>query len=105
MAREQFKAIFRFWHFGNQLEFPVDHLAKSRLILNRFNNTMTVIYIAGHKLSIDESMMLWRGRLVLRQYIKFLNFAQIILRLAIYGGQSFENENGLGLTAAYILTF
>lgn len=35
-----------------------------------FNNKMSQIYYPNRELSIDESMVLWRGRLRFRQYIK-----------------------------------
>lgn len=35
-----------------------------------FNNKMALIYYPNRELSIDESMVLWRGRLHFRQYIK-----------------------------------
>lgn len=31
---------------------------------------MSSVYYPGKELSLDESMMLWRGRLLFRQYIK-----------------------------------
>ena len=62
MSRARFEAILRFLHFGENPKFPndVDHL----------NNTMRNIFTPGEKLSLDESLMLWRGRLIFRQYIK-----------------------------------
>ena len=36
----------------------------------QIDNIMTTIYTPDRKLSIDESIMFWRGRLIFRQYIK-----------------------------------
>lgn len=38
--------------------------------MDHFNNKMNTIYCPGKELSLDESMVLWRGRLLFRQYIK-----------------------------------
>ena len=45
-------------------------MVKINPLLNHFNDTMEEIYSPKRDLSIDESMMLFRGRLVFRQYIK-----------------------------------
>lgn len=39
-------------------------------IVNYFNTKMASIYSTAKQLSLDEAMVLWRGRLVFRQYIK-----------------------------------
>lgn len=48
---------------------PEDRLYKVRFVVDHFNNKMTEIYSPGKELSLDESMVLWRGRLFFRQYI------------------------------------
>ena len=70
MSRERFERIMRFLHFGDQPKFEDDRLAKIRMILDHFNKVMSEIITPDKKLSLDESMMLWRGRLMFRQYIK-----------------------------------
>ncbi|XP_046994113.1 piggyBac transposable element-derived protein 4-like [Schistocerca americana] len=47
-----------------------DSLYKIRPILDYFNMRLSKVYYLGRDLSIDESMILWRGRLSFRQYIK-----------------------------------
>lgn len=47
-----------------------DRLFKIRMVLNYFNNKMSEVYYPGKHLALDESMILWKGRLVFRQYIK-----------------------------------
>ena len=44
-------------------------LYKIRPIMDHFNNVMKN-YVPHKSLCNDESMMLWRGRLIFRQYIK-----------------------------------
>ena len=70
MSRECFKCIMRFLHFGDQPKFEDDRLAKIRMILDHFNKVISEIITPDKKLSLDESMMLWCGRLVFRQHIK-----------------------------------
>ncbi|KAG5865977.1 hypothetical protein JTB14_011972 [Gonioctena quinquepunctata] len=47
-----------------------DRLSKVRTLVNFFNNKMFTTYSPQKKLSIDDSMLLWRERLMFRQYIK-----------------------------------
>jgi len=49
---------------------PHNRLYKIQSVLNYFNSKMEEVYEPSKNLSIDESMILWRGRLVFRQYIK-----------------------------------
>lgn len=74
MSRDRFLLILRFLHFcknpkANEPQ-PEDRLYKIRSVVDYFNNKMLVTYYPGQELSIDEAMMLWRGRLHFRQYIK-----------------------------------
>lgn len=69
MSRNRFQLILRCLHFAEQ-ENDDDRMGKCRLIIENFNNTMESIYYPTKHLSLDESMVLWRGRLIFRQYIK-----------------------------------
>ena len=64
MPRERFQAIIRFLHFGEDPQYENDRLSKIRLLSNHFNRTMNEVYTPSKMLSLDESVMLWRGRLV-----------------------------------------
>ena len=46
-----------------------DRLLKLRAVCDRLLGQFQAAYIPGKELSIDESMVLWRGRLMFRQYI------------------------------------
>jgi hypothetical protein len=74
MNRDRFLLIMRCLHFArNPREgesLPEDRLFKIRPLIEYFNNKMTETYYPGKNLSLDESMILWRGRLSFRQYIK-----------------------------------
>lgn len=74
MSRDRFLLILRYLHFcknpeANE-EVPEDRLYKIRMVLDYFNNKMIQTYYPGRELSLDEAMVLWRGRLIFRQYIK-----------------------------------
>lgn len=47
-----------------------DPLYKIRDVIDYFNEKMNTCYYPGNELSLDESMVLWRGRLRFEQYIK-----------------------------------
>ena len=115
MSQERFQSIMRFFHFGNEPQKPDDRLAKVRFLINQLNNTMPEIYAPHKELSLDESMMLWRGRLVFRQYIKnkrhkygvkFIELCTddgLVLKIQIYYGTKFPDTESLGQTGSIIL--
>lgn len=73
MSRDRYQLILRCLHFATnpgEQEQQVDRIYKIRPIIEHFNNKMNQIYYPGKNLSLDESMMLWKGRLVFRQYIQ-----------------------------------
>lgn len=90
-------------HFARNPEngdlVPEDRLFKIRPVIEYFNRKITTIYSPGQNLSLDESMVLWRGRLSFRQYIKNKRHKYgvklymvtepngIILKFAVYTGQ------------------
>ena len=115
MSRERFQAIMRLLHFGDRPEGANDRLAKIRLLVNHLNQNMAHLYIPPKNLALDESMVLWRGRLVFRQYIKnkrhkygikcyeLCTHDGLVFRVSIYGGQPLDDERDLWQTAAYVL--
>lgn len=48
---------------------PAD-LNKCKMIIDNFNNTINRIVLSWKKFKINESMILFRGRLIFRQYEK-----------------------------------
>lgn len=73
MSRDRYQLILHCLHFATnpgEQEQQVDRIYKIRPIIEHFNNKMNQIYYPGKNLSLDESMMLWKGRLVFRQYIQ-----------------------------------
>lgn len=72
MSRDRFLIILRCLHFSNATphQQPTSRTDKVEKLVEYFNDKMATIYYPGQQLSIDEAMVLWRGRLVFRQYIK-----------------------------------
>ena len=100
MPRNRFQLILRFWHFLDNNTAGPGCLRKIVPIVEHLNNTMNTIYIPDKDLSIDESMMLWRGHLVFRQYIKnkrhkyriklyeLCESDGIVMKVRVYSGES-----------------
>ena len=115
LNRERFETILRFFNFGEKTHFENDRLSKIRTILDHLSDVMRELVTTEKNLSIDESMMLWRGKLVFSQYItnkhhkygikfyKLCTYDGLVLTAEAYGGQGFNDENNLGQTAATVL--
>ena len=74
MSRDRFLNLMRCFHFAPNVEthdqnLPDDRLYKIRPLITYFNNKINTIYYPKKEFSLDESMVLWRGRLQFRQYI------------------------------------
>ena len=107
MGRDRFQLVMRFFHSGDSPNFAGDRLAKIRILTNHLIQIMKELYVPDKNLSLDESMMLWRGRLLFRQYIKnkrhkygikyyeLCTSDGLILRASIYSGQSFDDDQTL----------
>lgn len=74
MSRDKFLLILRALHFAENPQRgeprPVDPLYKITPLFDLFHNRMNQIYYPTKELSLDESMLLWLGRLYFRQYIQ-----------------------------------
>ena len=118
MSRERFQLIMRFLHFGERADFVGDRLSKVKMLIHHLNDTMSELYVPDKNLSLDESMMLFRGRLIFRQFIKnkrhkygvkyyeLCSDDGLILRISIYSGDSQATNGriaGMGKTADVVL--
>ena len=117
MSRNRFQMLLRFLHFANNETQNEDRLFKIRFVLKHFNDCMRDHYYPGRDLSIDESMVLWRGRLRFKQqaYIKnkrhkygtklyeLCEFSGIVLKLQVYCGTSVPDEHFLGQSGATVV--
>ncbi|KAJ2954434.1 hypothetical protein O0L34_g2704 [Tuta absoluta] len=112
MSRNRFQMILRYLHFTDNEDDDGSPLYKLQSVLDHFNTVMSEIYTPYVNICIDESMMLWRGRLVFRQYIKnkkhkygiklykLCESNGIVIKIRIYTGKT--NESNLrGAQAKY----
>ncbi|KAF0694469.1 piggyBac transposable element-derived protein 4-like, partial [Aphis craccivora] len=108
MSRNRYMLIMRALHFSRNPERGAGGSKPSRLykidtVVEYFNNRMLEVYQPSKQLSLDESMVLWRGRLVFRQYIKNKRHKYgiklymltepngLVLNILIYSGQGTDS--------------
>lgn len=74
MSRNRFTLLFRALHFSRDTkegeQVPDDKLHKIQPVLSYFNLRMKEVYEPSKNVCIDESMAVWRGRLIPRQCMK-----------------------------------
>ena len=73
MSRNRFQQILSYLHFNNNNELPQnrdDKLFKIRPVYNMIVKRWRSLYDLGEHISIDESMVKWRGRLSFKVYQK-----------------------------------
>nr|CAI5850747.1 unnamed protein product [Callosobruchus analis] len=107
MSRNRFADILRILRFvDHSTANTEDRLFKIRPILEKVVENIKSVYSPGQHLSIDEAMILWRGRLSFRQYIpnkrhtygiklyELTTDNGYILNIIIYVGKgTLENQN------------
>ena len=115
MARDRFTSIMLFLNFGEEPVNEDDRLGMIRFLINHLNTIVPEIFTPHKELLLDELMMLWRGRLVFRQYIKNkrhkygIKFFELctndgsVLKTDICSGQKFQDPQSLGQTGVVIL--
>lgn len=116
MSRNRFLLIMRALHFAKNSPVSAadDRLFKIRPVIKYFNDKMLEIYGPGKHLSLDESLVLWRGRLSFRQYIKnkrhrygvklyiLTESSGITLKVLVYAGAN-DECSGKGHTTKVVL--
>jgi len=94
MSRERFELLLKFWHFtnNNNKNSDQDRLFKVRPLLDLLKERFTSVYMPGSVVSIDESMVPWRGRLSFKQYIpgKAHKYGVKIYKLAAVNGYTWS---------------
>ncbi|XP_026469574.1 piggyBac transposable element-derived protein 4-like [Ctenocephalides felis] len=70
MSRDRFRQIWYAWHFSNNENNANerDRLNKIRPIVSYFKTKFEQVYKPERDLSLDESIMPWRGRLLFKVY-------------------------------------
>ena len=71
MLRDRFQILLRCWHFcDNSAADPAaDKLYKIRSLLDSLSSSFQSVYVPDVNLSVDEELVLWKGRLQFKQYI------------------------------------
>lgn len=115
MPRDRYMNIMRCLYSRNPNHPETSSLDKVKYIVDHFNNTMQQIYYPEKELSLDEAMVLWRGRLYFRQYIKgkrhkygvklysLTESTGLILKFHVYGGEYDTLVGGVGHTEKIVL--
>ena len=118
----RFKNILRFWHFNDNTNFNpddpgTDKLHKVRKLADCLRNNCGEVFEPGKNVCVDESLLLFKGRLHFRQYIrtkrarygvKFYELCTsdgILLDFVIYSGAgSFPEIPGRSSTETIVST-
>lgn len=120
MPRDRYLQILRYLHFCSNDEVSKSRLYKIEGILNMIKNNFQRQFYPFENLVIDESMVLFKGRLVFKQYIKTKRHrfgiklyvlcdceTGYVLNYLIYAGKDDqENTNkdiGLGISGAVVV--
>lgn len=69
MTRNRYLQILRYLHFQNNEEIINHSLKKIKPIIDDLQEKFSRSIIPGKNLCIDESLLLWKGRLKFKQYI------------------------------------
>ena len=90
MSRDRFESLLKFHHFSinEEQHADQDRLFKLRPLLDLLKARSQSIYIPGSIISIDETMVPWKGRLLFKQYIpgKAHKYGVKIYKLAASNG-------------------
>ena len=87
MSRNRFQLLLKFLHFNDNSNMPAptdpspDKLFKLRPLMDHLFEKFQEVYVPACNISIDESLLLWKGRLGFKQYI--------LLNRARFGVKSF----------------
>ncbi|XP_046400977.1 piggyBac transposable element-derived protein 4-like [Ischnura elegans] len=112
MSRDRFSGILQCLHFAKNPEpgqpQPNDRLYKIRPLIDLFHDSVSNAVTPTQKLCVDESMLLWRGRLVFRMFLKgkkhkygikiymLTEPSGLVLRFIVYTGSSDADVGGRG---------
>ena len=75
MKRNRFQLLMKFLHFNDNSKMPQpgspghDRLYKIRPVIDHLHEKFQEVYTPRGAICVDESLLLWKGRLIFRQYI------------------------------------
>ncbi|CAF1289214.1 unnamed protein product [Adineta ricciae] len=119
MPRDRFLLLLKYLHFTDLTQPKGDRLYKIKFVVQHLKEKFKQIMIPYRNLCIDESLVLWKGRLSFKQYIpsKRRRFGiklfvlcdcrtGFILDFVIYTGSQTEiqRDNHLGIPGSIIMT-
>lgn len=108
MTRDRFLNIMRCLYTSDPNDRETSSMDKIRFMVGHFNKMMNQVYYPEKDLLIDEAMVLWRGRLYFRQYVKgnrrnhgvklysLTESSGLILKFYVYGGANDSLVGGRG---------
>uniref|UniRef100_A0A3P8X756 PiggyBac transposable element-derived protein domain-containing protein n=1 Tax=Esox lucius TaxID=8010 RepID=A0A3P8X756_ESOLU len=119
-SQDRFLVLLRCLHFANNATVNLqDPLHKIRRVLSGLTKTFGQVFVPYKDLCIDESLMLWKGRLSFRQYIpskrhrfrvKFFLLCDVktgfVQDIIIYTGSTtdIQHYEGLGVSGSVVMT-
>lgn len=71
MGRDRFDMILKCWHFYDNENVPAEEearLSKIKPLVDKVNERCKAVFCPEETIVVDESMIPWRGRLIIRQY-------------------------------------
>ena len=121
MRSDRFKQILRFWHFNDNDNYDPkdpdrDRLYKLRRLIDCLHENCRQAFEPGKNVCVDESLLLFKGRLHFRQYIRTkrarygVKFYQlftsdgVLLDFLIYCGTKLPEIEGLSATETIVAT-
>ena len=71
MSRKKFELLLKFWQFSNNnnKNSNQDRLFKLKPLLYWLKARFSSVYVPGSTITVDETMVPWRGRFLFEQYI------------------------------------
>ena len=102
MQRNRYQTLLQILHFADNSQFdpndPVrDRFYKGRALVDHLVSKFKFTYIPEKEISVDEELLLWKGRLVFKQYVS--------LKRATFGIKMFslcENSGYLWNSYVYL---
>nr|XP_004207578.2 piggyBac transposable element-derived protein 4-like [Hydra vulgaris] len=101
-SRNRFNILLRFFHFNNNEDENYDatnenrdRLHKVQPVINILRNRFKIVYKPGKNLSVDESLVLYKGRLHFCQYI--------ITKRACFGIKLYKLATSKGTTLDFFV--
>ena len=97
MARDRFELLLNFCHFSDNHKYHSnqDRLIKLKPLSDLLKGRFSSVYIPGAVVTVDETMIPWRGRLLFKQYIPG--------KAHIYGIKMYKLAATNGYTWSYLI--